>query len=212
MPSPLTPQQAAEQALAAIDPTTAVSTDGTRTVAGRDAYELVLAPKDTRSLVGQVRLAVDAETSVPLRVQLFGRASADGPAFSVGFTKISFEVPGDDQFRFSPPPGATVDRGHRAEAARRPPVRAPTWRGPAARSGPSAPAGPPWWWPRDRPRPPRAAAPAGAILDQLQRVQRRLGQRPAADLHAGVGAAHRRRPADRRARSPPELLYAAAAR
>jgi outer membrane lipoprotein-sorting protein len=111
MPSPLTPQQAAEQALAAIDPTTSVSTDGTRTVAGRDAYELVLAPKDTRSLVGQVRLAVDAETSVPLRVQLFGRASSDGPAFSVGFTKVSFEVPGDDQFRFSPPPGAKVTEG-----------------------------------------------------------------------------------------------------
>ena len=108
VPSPLTPQEAAEQALAAIDPTTAVSTDGTRAVAGRDAYELVLAPKDTRSLIGQVRLAVDAETSVPLRVELFGRSSADGPAFSVGFTKISFEVPGDEQFRFSPPPGAEV--------------------------------------------------------------------------------------------------------
>jgi outer membrane lipoprotein-sorting protein len=111
VPSPLTPQQAAEQALAAIDPTTSVSTDGTRKVAGRDAYELVLAPKDTRSLIGQVRLAVDAETSVPLRVQLFGRASSDGPAFSVGFTKVSFDVPGDDQFRFSPPPGATVTEG-----------------------------------------------------------------------------------------------------
>lgn len=111
VPSPLTPQQAAEQALAAIDPTTSVSTDGTRKVAGRDAYELVLAPKDTRSLIGQVRLAVDAETSVPLRVQLFGRASSDGPAFSVGFTKVSFEVPGDDQFRFSPPPGAKVTEG-----------------------------------------------------------------------------------------------------
>jgi outer membrane lipoprotein-sorting protein len=111
VPSPLTPQQAAEQALAAIDPTTSVSTDGTRKVAGRDAYELVLAPKDTRSLVGQVRLAVDAETSVPLRVQLFGRASSDGPAFSVGFTKVSFEVPTDDQFRFSPPPGAKVTEG-----------------------------------------------------------------------------------------------------
>ena len=111
VPSPLTPQQAAEQALAAIDPTTSVSTDGTRKVAGRNAYELVLAPKDTRSLIGQVRLAVDAETSVPLRVQLFGRASSDGPAFSVGFTKVSFEVPGDDQFQFSPPPGAKVTEG-----------------------------------------------------------------------------------------------------
>jgi outer membrane lipoprotein-sorting protein len=111
VPSPLTPQEAAERALAAISPTTSVSMDGTRTVAGRDAYELVLAPKDHRSLIGQVRLAVDAETSVPLRVELYGRASSDGPAFSVGFTRISFEVPGDDQFRFSPPPGAKVTEG-----------------------------------------------------------------------------------------------------
>ncbi|HYT10199.1 MAG TPA: hypothetical protein VEL73_06010, partial [Mycobacteriales bacterium] len=83
-PSPLTPQQAAQQALAAIDPTTSVSTDGTRPVAGRKAYELVLAPRDSRSLIGQVRIAVDALTSVPLRVQVFSRASAAGPAFSVG--------------------------------------------------------------------------------------------------------------------------------
>ena len=59
----------------------------TRRSPAADAYELVLAPKDTRSLVGQVRLAVDAETSVPLRVQVFGRDSADGPAFSVGFSR-----------------------------------------------------------------------------------------------------------------------------
>ncbi len=120
VPAPLTPQQAAEQALAAIDPTTAVSTDGTRSVAGRDAYELVLAPKDTRSLIGQVRLAVDAETSVPLRVELFGRSSADGPAFSVGFTKVSFEVPGEEQFRFTPPPGAEVTEGTLPSRAGRP--------------------------------------------------------------------------------------------
>ena len=116
LPSPPTPQEAAEQALAAISPTTSVSTDGTRPVAGRAAYELVLAPKDARSLVGQVRIAVDAQTSVPLRVQVFGRASGDGPAFSVGFTKVSFEVPGDDQFRFSPPPGAKVTEGVLPEA------------------------------------------------------------------------------------------------
>lgn len=111
LPGQLTPQQAAERALAAIDPTTTVSTDGTRPVAGRDAYELVLAPKDTRSLIGQVRLAVDAETSIPLRVQVFGRASSDGPAVSVGFTKVSFEVPGEEQFQFSPPPGVNVTEG-----------------------------------------------------------------------------------------------------
>jgi outer membrane lipoprotein-sorting protein len=111
LPAGVTPQQAAEAALKAIEPTTSVSTDGTRSVAGRDAYELVLAPKDGRSLIGQVRLAVDAETSTPLRVQVYPRDTGSGPAVSVGFTSISFEVPAAEQFRFSPPPGAKVTEG-----------------------------------------------------------------------------------------------------
>jgi outer membrane lipoprotein-sorting protein len=120
LPSGVTPQEAAEQALAAIDPTTSVTTDGTGQVAGRDAYELVLAPKDSRALVGQVRLAVDAQTSVPLRVQVFGKNSGNGPAFSVGFTSVSFDVPGASQFAFNPPPGAKVTEGTFPTGAQRP--------------------------------------------------------------------------------------------
>jgi len=107
----LTPQDAANAALRAIDPTTAVSTDGTRSVAGRAAYELVLGPRDTRSLVGQVRLAVDAETHLPLRVQVYGRDTGAGPAFEVGYTRISYARPGDEHFRFSVPDGVNVREG-----------------------------------------------------------------------------------------------------
>jgi hypothetical protein len=107
----MTPQQAADAALAAIDPTTSVTTADNLTVAGRDAYELVLAPKvgpdGTESLIGQVRIAIDAEQHIPLRVQVFA-SGAGAPAFQVGFTKISFETPGPEQFQFAPPPGATV--------------------------------------------------------------------------------------------------------
>src|SRR5689334_20882514 len=49
---PSTPQEAADAALAAIDPTTAVTTTGAAKVAGRGAYELVLTPRDSASLVG----------------------------------------------------------------------------------------------------------------------------------------------------------------
>jgi outer membrane lipoprotein-sorting protein len=111
LPAGVTPQQAAEAALKALDPTTAVSTASASTVAGRDAYELVLAPKDKNALVGQVRLAVDAKTSVPLRVQVYPKNSSNGPAFQVGFTSISFDVPGAAQFAFNPPPGAKVTEG-----------------------------------------------------------------------------------------------------
>jgi outer membrane lipoprotein-sorting protein len=107
----MTPQQAADAALAALDPTTAVSTADNVTVADRAAYELVLEPKTTtgeaQSLIGQVRIAIDAEQHIPLRVQVIADG-AETPAFQVGFSKISFDTPGPEQFQFAPPPGATV--------------------------------------------------------------------------------------------------------
>jgi outer membrane lipoprotein-sorting protein len=110
-PSPaesLTPQEAARQALAAVDPTTKVTVDGTASVAGRSAYELVLAPRDARSLVGDVRIAVDSKTNVPLRVQVHAAGATGRPAFETTFTSVSFGKPSASVFRFSPPPGAKV--------------------------------------------------------------------------------------------------------
>ncbi|WP_211275445.1 LolA family protein [Actinoplanes rectilineatus] len=105
---PSTPQEAADAALAAIDSTTAVTTTGAAKVAGRDAYELVLSPRDTDSLVGQVRLAVDAEQHIPLRVDVYAKNTVK-PAVRVAFEQISFGVPDAEQFTFNPPPGATID-------------------------------------------------------------------------------------------------------
>jgi hypothetical protein len=104
---PSTPQEAADAALAAIDPTTAVSTTGAASVAGRDAYELVLSPKDAGTLIGQVRLAVDAKTHIPLRVEVYAKG-ANNPAVRVAFQQISFTVPDAQQFAFNPPAGAKV--------------------------------------------------------------------------------------------------------
>jgi outer membrane lipoprotein-sorting protein len=104
---PLTPQQAAGQVLAQVGPTTAVSVDSNVTVAGEAAYQLVLAPKSSRSLVGQVRIAIDARNSVPLRVQVFARG-ARSPAIQVGFTSVSFVRPAPANFAFRPPAGAKV--------------------------------------------------------------------------------------------------------
>ena len=104
---PSTPQEAADAALAAIDPTTSVTTTGAASVAGRDAYELVLAPKDLSSLIGQVRLAIDAKTHIPLRVEVYAKG-ANNPAVRVAFQQISFTVPDAEQFAFNPPAGAKV--------------------------------------------------------------------------------------------------------
>jgi outer membrane lipoprotein-sorting protein len=120
---PQTPKAAADAALAAIDPTTTVTTTGAAKVAGRDAYELVLSPKDAGSLIGQVRLAIDAEHHIPLRVDVYAK-NATSPAVRVAFQQISFAVPDAEQFKFNPPPDTKVTEGsadglaaeHKAEA------------------------------------------------------------------------------------------------
>ncbi|WP_431878006.1 LolA family protein [Micromonospora marina] len=104
---PATPADAADRALQAIDPTTAVTVGRTATVAGRDVYELVLTPRDKASLVHQVRIALDAKEKVPLRLQVLADGQ-DEPAFQVAFTQVDFRTPEADQFRFNPPPGVQV--------------------------------------------------------------------------------------------------------
>ena len=104
---PLTPQQAAQQVLAAVGPTTTVSVASNVTVAGQAAYGLVLAPKDARSLVGQVQIDIDGSNGVPLRLQVFARG-ASSPAFQVGYTAIQFVTPAPADLSFTPPPGSTV--------------------------------------------------------------------------------------------------------
>jgi outer membrane lipoprotein-sorting protein len=112
----MTPQVAAAAALAAIDPSTKVTTSGAAKVAGRSAYELVLQPRDTTSLVGRVTLAIDSKQHVPLRVQVFPTGS-DKAAFQVEFTQVSFTRPDAAQFRFTPPPNATITEEKPDEAA-----------------------------------------------------------------------------------------------
>jgi outer membrane lipoprotein-sorting protein len=105
--APMTPEQAAARALSALGPSTSVTTSATDRVAGRPVYELVLAPRDTDSLVAQVRIAIDSAQSVPLRVQVIARGAAS-PAFEVGFTSVEFARPDASWFTFTPPPGAKV--------------------------------------------------------------------------------------------------------
>ncbi|MGW2863523.1 LolA family protein [Streptomyces sp. NPDC001205] len=104
---PTTPKALADQFLKNVDPTTAVSVDGTAQVAGRDAYQLLIKPKQSGSTIGSVRIAVDAKTGVPLKFTL--APSGGGKAVvDAGFTKVDFSKPSADTFTFSPPKGAKV--------------------------------------------------------------------------------------------------------
>jgi outer membrane lipoprotein-sorting protein len=104
---PLTPQQAANAVLKAVGKTTIVSVEANVMVAGEPCYQLVLAPKDDRSLIGQVTIAIDGKYGVPLRVQVFAKGAAS-PAFQFGFTALQFVAPASANYDFTPPPGATV--------------------------------------------------------------------------------------------------------
>ncbi|WKV72446.1 outer membrane lipoprotein carrier protein LolA [Streptomyces sp. PCS3-D2] len=104
------PQKLAEEILAAAGPTTDVSVGETAQVAGRDAYQLVLKPKQAGSTVGSVQIAVDARNGVPLRVQLLS-SQGGKPIVDAGFTKVDFAKPSADTFSFTPPKGAKVTEG-----------------------------------------------------------------------------------------------------
>jgi outer membrane lipoprotein-sorting protein len=103
----LTPAEIASRALAAIDPSTVVTTRDNVRVAGRSAYDLVLTPRTSDTLVGSVAIAVDAKTGMPLRAAITARGESS-PAVSVAFSELSLETPEADLFTFAPPAGAEV--------------------------------------------------------------------------------------------------------
>ncbi|UFQ17399.1 MULTISPECIES: LolA family protein [Streptomyces] len=113
---PATPKDFAEQALKAVDDTTSVKVDGTAQVAGRDAYRLVVEPKQSGSTVGRITVAVDAKTGTPLKFTLTP-ASGGAAVIDAGFTKVDFGKPSASTFDFAPPKGAKVTEAdeHAAE-------------------------------------------------------------------------------------------------
>ncbi|GAA3221331.1 sigma-E factor regulatory protein RseB domain-containing protein [Pseudonocardia petroleophila] len=102
------PTAAATEAIRTLQTSSVVTVDGTAEVAGRPAYELVLTPAPSeRTLLREVRIAVDAEQRVPLRMTVLATGSSD-PALQVGFTELAFGAQDPALFTFTPPPGATV--------------------------------------------------------------------------------------------------------
>ncbi|MEV3909043.1 LolA family protein [Streptomyces canus] len=115
---PATPKDLAEEALKAADKTTSVTVGGSAQVAGRDAYRLVIKPKDDGSTVGQITVAVDAKTGLPLKFTLTP-ASGGSAVVDAGFTQVSFAKPAASTFDFTPPKGAKVEEGDAAKAPER---------------------------------------------------------------------------------------------
>ncbi|GHH19947.1 LolA family protein [Streptomyces lanatus] len=113
---PATPKDFAEEALKSVDDTTAVRVDGTAQVAGRDAYRLLIKPKQSGTTVGAITVAVDAETGMPLKFTLTP-SSGGAAVIDAGFTQVSFAKPSASTFDFTPPKGAKVTEEGAMEGA-----------------------------------------------------------------------------------------------
>jgi len=114
---PATPKDFTEEALKSVDDTTSVSVQGTAQVAGRDAYRLVVKPKQSGSTVGQITVAVDAKTGIPLKFTLTP-SSGGAAVIDAGFTQVSFARPNASTFHFTPPKGAKITEDKQAEHGR----------------------------------------------------------------------------------------------
>lgn len=178
--APATPKDFAEQTLAAVGDTTSVTVDGTARVAGRDAYQLLIEPKQSGSTVGSVRIAVDAENGVPLKFTL-STASGGKAVVDAGFTKVDFSRPAASTFDYTPPRGAEVTEADELDGAasgedegarcgRRSPVSSPSWRTWRAR-GTSTSSG------RAGPRSPRSGFPAARACPRPDRATSRPRRR-----------------------------------
>ncbi|MBV9847114.1 MAG: outer membrane lipoprotein carrier protein LolA [Kutzneria sp.] len=105
------PAATARKLVDLLDKSSVVRVDGTGTVAGRPVYQLVLTPKPTeRTMLREVRVAVDSETRVPLRLSVTGNGSAQ-PALRIGFSNLTVGAQDPALFQFTPPAGAKVTTG-----------------------------------------------------------------------------------------------------
>lgn len=102
-----TPDEMLDQALATLDESTEVTVGTDARVAGRDVYELILTPRTTDTLVGEIRFAIDGENGVALAASVTARGASE-PAFRTGFTQVDFAAPDPAVFAFTPGDDITV--------------------------------------------------------------------------------------------------------
>jgi outer membrane lipoprotein-sorting protein len=178
-----TPEELADTLLAKLGATSEVAVGADVRVAGRAAYNLVLTPKSTGTLMGSIAVLVDGESGLPLGVELKAQGQSE-PAFRVAFTNLSLDAPDASVFAFTPPPGATVKEipvpEHSTEGSLPPSAKRPGTKGqhpsitgtgwesvieiPSGAGLPdAAPAGPPS---TDRELPGAPGSGAGALLEQ----------------------------------------------
>lgn len=113
--TPTDPASLAKGLIGALQNSSNVTVQGTDTVAGQPAYDLVLTPKpNQRTLLREVRIAVDANKHIPLQLTVLGDNS-DTPAVQVGFSKVDYGPQQSSLFTFTPPAGATITQHNKSD-------------------------------------------------------------------------------------------------
>ena len=105
--SSMDPVALASALIRGVSPCASLSVQGTDRVAGRDVYVLALIPLSSDSRVGSVRFSIDAQTRLPLRVEVRSTAGDDAP-IAVGFTRVAFDPIDPAMFAFDPPAGTEI--------------------------------------------------------------------------------------------------------
>ncbi len=77
-------------------------------VAGQSCYVLSLIPKATNTIFGSVQVAIDSQTYLPLKIDVYAKGTAK-PVLTAGFTSVSYSELADGIFAFTPPPTAKVE-------------------------------------------------------------------------------------------------------
>lgn len=103
------PNKAAKKFLSKVSPTTRVQLGDDTTVAGRSAYDLVLTPRTSKTLIGSVSIAVDAKTGMALSLAVTARGN-ESPAVKTAFTSLKLRAPAAGRFDFTPPDGTKVTK------------------------------------------------------------------------------------------------------
>ncbi|MGJ0383978.1 LolA family protein [Paenarthrobacter nicotinovorans] len=132
-----TPEALASRFLTAIDASTEVSVGNSSSVAGRSAYKLLLKPRTAGTLVDAVAIDVDAETGLPLGIELRAKGQAE-PAYSLEYTQLDLTAPDASLFEFVPPQGASVSE-KTIPAAPIPSMPLPVPSGPTTQPHPTQP-------------------------------------------------------------------------
>jgi outer membrane lipoprotein-sorting protein len=125
---PVTPTQV-NRLLDELAPTSELSQQEPVEVAGRQAYVLVLSPRDEgTTLVDRAQMLVDSETYLPLRFAVYADERPD-PVFSYQVSGLDVGPVPADLFDFQTPPGAEVlplERGAEPREQERPEGAEPT--------------------------------------------------------------------------------------